>query len=133
MSDHDQSAQRPGDQVPGVAVVLAAEDDKLITLARATRARTGAEQGAAVRDSDGRTYAAATVDLPSLKVSALGVCVAMAVASGSRGLEAAVVLGLEAGQEDPDDLAAVGDLGGAGVPVHLGDARGILLRTVLSA
>ena len=66
---------------------LSAEDRKLVTLARATRARTGAAEGAAVRDSDGRTYAAATVDLPSLQVSALGVCVAMAVASGSTGLE----------------------------------------------
>ncbi len=71
---------------------LAPEDQKLVTLARATRARTGGPEGAAVRDSDGRTYAAATVALPSLQVSALGVCVAMAVSSGSRGLEAAVVL-----------------------------------------
>ncbi|WP_425489903.1 hypothetical protein [Nocardioides ungokensis] len=63
---------------------LSAEDKKLVTLARATRARTRAAEGAAVRDSDGRTYAGATVDLPSLQVSALGVCVAMAVASGSR-------------------------------------------------
>ena len=64
---------------------LSAEDQKLVTLARATRARTGAAEGAAVRDADGRTYAAATVDLPSLQVSALGVCVAMAVASGVEG------------------------------------------------
>ena len=71
---------------------LAAEDKKLVTLARSTRARTRAAEGAAVRDADGRTYAAATVDLPSLQVSALGVCVAMAVASGATGLEAAVVL-----------------------------------------
>ena len=104
---------------------LSAEDKKLVTLARATRARTGAAQGAAVRDSDGRTYAAATVDLPSLQVSAIGVCVAMAVASGSRGLEAVVVLG-EAGEVAPDDLAAVRDFAGAGVTVLLGDARGTL-------
>ncbi len=102
---------------------LSAEDRKLITLARATRARTGAMEGAAVRDADGRTYAAATVDLPSLQVSALGVCVAMAVASGAKGLEAAVVLtAAEAIAES--DLAALRDLAGAGVPVHLGDARG---------
>ena len=43
-----------------------AEDNKLVVLAKATRARTGAAQGAAVRDLDGRTYAGATVDLPSL-------------------------------------------------------------------
>ena len=64
---------------------LSAEDAKLVTLARATRARAGAAEGAAVRDADGRTYAAATVDLPSLRLSALGVCVGMAVASGARG------------------------------------------------
>ena len=68
---------------------LPPEDAKLVTLARGTRARTRAAEGAAVRDADGRTYAAATVDLPSLQVSALGVAVAMAVSSGARGLEAA--------------------------------------------
>src|SRR3954470_8615529 len=84
------------------------EDAKLLTLARSTRARTRAAQGACVRDQDGRTYAAATVDLPSLRLSAVQVAVAMAVASGARGLEAVVVLG----EPDPDgvadaDLAAV--------------------------
>jgi hypothetical protein len=105
--------------------VLAPEDAKLVTLARATRARTGAAEGAAVRDLDGRTYAAATVDLPSLQVSALGVCVAMAVASGAKGLEAAVVL-TEAGGVSAADLAALGDLAGAGIPVWIGDPRGSL-------
>lgn len=108
---------------------LTAEDRKLVTLARATRARTGAAEGAAVRDSDGRTYAAATVDLPSLHVSALGVCVAMAVSSGSSGLEAAVVLGA-ADTVAPADLDALRDLGGAGVVVHRGDARGTLAATL---
>ena len=102
---------------------LSTEDKKLVTLARATRARTRAAEGAAVRDSDGRTYAGATVDLPSLRVSALGVCVAMAVASGSRGLEAAVVL-TEAGTVDADDLAALTDFAGPGVVVHVGDPKG---------
>ena len=102
---------------------LSTEDKKLVTLARATRARTRAAEGAAVRDSDGRTYAGATVDLPSLRVSALGVCVAMAVASGSRGLEAAVVL-TEAGTVDADDLAALTDFAGPGVVVHMGDPKG---------
>ena len=108
---------------------LTPEDTKLVTLARATRARTGAAEGAAVRDSDGRTYAAATVDLPSLQVSAAGVCVAMAVASGSRGLEAAVVL-TAADALDPDDLGALRDLGGAGVVVHRGDTRGTIAETL---
>lgn len=110
---------------------LSAEDRKLVTLARATRARTGAAEGAAVRDADGRTYAAATVDLPSLQVSAIGVCVAMAVASGAKGLEAAVVL-TEADAVPEADLAAIRDLGGAGVVVHRGDGRGTVLETAAS-
>jgi hypothetical protein len=108
---------------------LSAEDRKLVTLARATRARTGAAEGAAVRDTDGRTYAAATVDLPSLQVSALGVCVAMAVASGSKGLEAAVVLSAADSVADAD-LAAVRDFGGAGVVVHRGDVKGAIVETL---
>ena len=93
-----------------------------MTLARAAMARTGAREGAAVRDLDGRTYAAAAVDLPSLRLSALEVCVAMAVSSGAGGLEAAVRLG---GAGTPD-LRAVHDLGGDDVVVHLGDERGRL-------
>ena len=110
---------------------LSAEDRKLVTLARSTRARTRAAEGAAVRDENGRTYAAATVDLPSLQVSALGVCVAMAVASGSTGLEAVVVL-TEAGTVAPDDLAVVREFAGEGVPVHRGDTRGNLAELVRS-
>ncbi|MFC6286710.1 cytidine deaminase [Nocardioides sp. GCM10027113] len=108
---------------------LSAEDRKLVTLARATRARVGAAEGAAVRDADGRTYAAATVDLPSLQVSALAVCVAMAVSSGARGLEAAVLL-TGADGFDEADLAAVRDLGGGAVVLHRGDARGNISHTV---
>ena len=65
------------------------EDAKLLTLARANRARAQALEGAAVRDTDGRTYSAASVDLPSLHLSALQVAVAMAISSGVKGLEAA--------------------------------------------
>jgi hypothetical protein len=93
---------------------LQPEDAKLVTLARSARARTGAAQGAAVRDGDGRTYVAATVSLPSLQLTALQVAVAMAVSSGAPGLEAAVVLG-----DDPADEAgeaAVHDVAG-GAPV----------------
>jgi hypothetical protein len=110
---------------------LSAEDRKLVTLARATRARVGSAEGAALRDGDGRTYAAATVDLPSLRVSAVQVCVAMAVASGAHGLEAVVVLG-ESGDVTQADLAAVRDLGGSDVVVHAADPRGTvsLTRTV---
>lgn len=108
---------------------LSPEDAKLVTLARATRARIQAAQGAAVRDADGRTYAAADVALPSLTLSALQVCVAMAVASGSRGLAAAVLLGEGDALADGDRSALV-DFGGAGVVVHLGDPRGTVTATV---
>lgn len=108
---------------------LPAEDLKLVTLARATRARVGAVEGAALRDENGRTYAAASVDLPSLRLTALQACVAMAVSSGSRGLEAAVLL-TEADDPGPADLAVLRELGGAGVPLHLGDARGGLRRSL---
>ncbi|NUS42374.1 MAG: cytidine deaminase, partial [Mycobacteriaceae bacterium] len=40
------------------APTLDAEDDKLIVLARGAMARTDGAAGAAVRDTDGRTYAA---------------------------------------------------------------------------
>ena len=109
---------------------LSAEDTKLVTLARAARTRTGAAEGAAVRDTDGRTYAAATVDLPSLQVSALQVCVAMAVSSGSRGLEAAVVL-TDAATIADADLAALRDLAGAGLVIHRAGLRGTVADTVV--
>lgn len=114
------------DAAPGDSAALSAEDAKLVTLARATRARTGAAEGAAVRDADGRTYAAATVALPSLQLSALQVCVAMAVASGSRGLEAAVLL-TDAEDLTAPDRAALADLGGDAVAVFRGDVRGALV------
>lgn len=107
---------------------LSSEDRKLVTLARATRARTGAAEGAAVRDTDGRTYAAATVDLPSLQLSAVQVCVAMAVASGSKGLDAVVVLG-EATELAAPDEAVLRDFGGDQVVVHFGDGRGTVHAT----
>lgn len=108
---------------------LPAEDRKLLTLARSTRARAGAAQGAAIRDENGRTYAGATVDLPSLRLTALQVCVAMAVSSGSRGVEAAVILG-ESTVPDTDDLVVLRDFAGAGVPLHLGDPRGEVVQSV---
>ncbi|WP_199435098.1 cytidine deaminase [Qaidamihabitans albus] len=71
------------------------EDEKIVILARSTRARSQAPEGAAVRDTDGRTYAAGTVDLPSLKLTALQAAVAAAVSSGVEGLEAAAVVTAE--------------------------------------
>lgn len=68
------------------------EDEKLVTLARSARARTGGPEGAAVRDEIGRTYVAATVALPALSLTALQVAIATAVSSGATALEAAVVV-----------------------------------------
>lgn len=117
-------------RLTAVADITDPEDKKLVVLARATRARTGAAEGAALRDLDGRTYAGATVDLPSLQVSALGVCIAMAVASGAKGAEAVVVLG-EADVAEAD-LAALRDFAGTGVPAYGGAPNGTI-STVLSS
>lgn len=105
------------------------EDVKIVTLARSTRARTAAAEGACVRDTDGRTYAAATVDLESLRLSAVQVAVAMAVSSGVAGLEAAAVLG-EAASAAPADLAAVRDLGGPGVSFLVAAADGTVVESL---
>lgn len=84
------------------------EDLKLLTLARSACARTQAAQGAAVRDTDGRTYVAASVELASLRLTALQVAVAMAVSSGALGLEAALVFGAD--PTDAAGAAAVADV-----------------------
>lgn len=100
------------------------EDRKLITLARSARANTGAVEGAAVRDLEGRTYVAATVELPSLSLTALQAAVAAAVSSGAEGLEAAAVV-TDQQKLDPASLAAVADLTAA-APVLHADPSGTL-------
>lgn len=110
---------------------LGPEDRKLVTLARSARARTGADRGAALRDGDGRTYAAAEVSLESLRLSALQVCVAMALSSGSRGVEAAVLMADEPVLSGSDAELLV-ELAGADVPVHLVDPGGAVLSTTRS-
>ncbi len=70
---------------------LGAEDAKLVTLARAARTRVNAAQGAAVRDTTGRTYSSANVVLGDTALSAVVLAVAQAVASGATGLEACVL------------------------------------------
>lgn len=102
--------------------VLDAEDAKILTLARSARARTGAVGGAAVRDTDGRTYAAADVALPSLRLTALQLAVASAVSSGATGLEAAAVVTGAAPHEV--DVVVVSDLGGPGIPVYVAGPDG---------
>jgi len=94
------------------------EDQKIITLARSTRARVGASEGAAVRDETGRTYTAAAVALPSLQLSALRLAVAMAVSSGAESLEAAAVVSDSA--PSVGDLAAVRDVGPSAPIFHAG-------------
>ena len=92
---------------------LSAEDAKLVTLARAARARTRAAGGAAVRDSDGRTYAACTVGLDTIELTALQLAVAMALASGVKGLEAAAVVT----DAESADVGVVRHFAGANIPV----------------
>jgi hypothetical protein len=108
---------------------LGDEDQKLVTLARSARARVGAVEGAAVRDETGRTYAAATVALPSLEVSALRLAVAMAVSSGATGLEAAALVS-DADAPATADLAAVADLGPMAPVLYIG-SDGTLRATLV--
>jgi CBS domain containing-hemolysin-like protein len=86
---------------------LDAEDAKLVVLARGAMGRAEAASGAAVRDSDGRTYAGAPVALDALQLTALQAAVAAAVSSGATGLEAAVLVG---GSADDAGVAAVREL-----------------------
>lgn len=105
---------------------LSAEDAKLVTLARGARARIASSTGAALRDETGRTYAAADVALPSMTLSALQLAVAQAVASGSRGVEAAVII-----VDDPlaaIDATALADLAGADTVLLVCAGDGSLMR-----
>ncbi|MBO0803555.1 MAG: cytidine deaminase [Nocardiopsaceae bacterium] len=106
---------------------LDSEDEKIITLARSTRARAAAPEGAAVRDETGRTYTAATVALPSLRLSALRLAVAMAVSSGAERLEAAALV--SESDPDPGDVAAVRDIG-PDAPVFRAAPDGALRATL---
>ena len=113
---------------------LGAEDAKLVTLARAARLRahaphTSLAEGAAVRDADGRTYSAATVENAdqSLTTSALRGAVAAAASSGARSFEAAVVVSDADLREE--DVAVVREFG-AGVPVVLAGPDAVVRETV---
>ncbi|MFG2078411.1 hypothetical protein SAMN05421874_101496 [Nonomuraea maritima] len=90
-------------------MTLDPEDSKIITLARASRARNGSAEGAAVRDETGRTYAATNVALGALTLSAVQVAVAMAVSSGARALEAVALV--SDGGPSADDEAVAAELG----------------------
>lgn len=103
------------------------QDVKIVTLARAARARVAASGGAAVRDTTGRTYASADVTLGDMALSATLLAVAQAVASGAEGIEAVAVDGVE---PTPADLAAIAAAGGTGVPVLVIDPAGQVARVV---
>ncbi|SIN14006.1 cytidine deaminase [Micromonospora cremea] len=118
-------AARP---TPTAPAPLSAEDAKLVVLARGARGRVGAVEGAAVRDQDGRTYATASVALPSLTLTALQLAVASAVAAGASRLEAAVVV-TEASTLDGAGHAAVRDLA-VDAPIHVAAPDGTVLGTV---
>ncbi|WP_019816362.1 hypothetical protein [Saccharomonospora saliphila] len=104
------------------------EDEKIVVLARSTRARVGAAEGAAVRDTDGRTYAAASVALPSLSLTAVQAAVAAAVSSGAEGLEAAAVVTDEDIVHEAS-LLAVRDLASDAVILRA-DASGTVRETI---
>lgn len=113
-----------------------AEDAKIVTLARGARLRayaphTGVTEGAAVRDTDGRTYAAATVENsdPALTTSALRAAVAAAASSGARAFEAAALVTEAA--VSAADLAVLAEFG-AGVPLHVAAPDGTLRETLQS-
>lgn len=91
-------------------MTLDPEDNKIITLARASRARNGSAEGAAVRDETGRTYAATDVALKALRLSAVQVAVATAVSSGARSLEA-VALVTDGEGPSEEDRAVATELG----------------------
>jgi hypothetical protein len=101
-------------------VDLSEEDAKLVTLARGARGRIGAAEGAAIRDDMGRTYAGATVVTEHLRLSALELAVASAIAAGARSAEAAAIVRAVVESMDVPDAAgfdALRDLAGTGVPV----------------
>ena len=111
-----------GARVPGQ------EDVKIINLARSALARTSARAGACVRDTDGRSYAGASVTMEHLKLSAIQVAVAMAVSSGAPGVEAVAL----AGEDEPteDDLALLRELPGTDVVVWNVDVGGAVQSTI---
>ena len=109
------------------------EDSKILTLARGARLRahaphTGRAEGAAVRDTDGRTYAAATVENadPGLTTSALRAAVAAAASSGVRTFEAAAVV--TDGLVSDADLAVLREFG-IGTPLLVANPDGTLRET----
>jgi len=108
------------------------EDDKLAVLAMGARSRVQAKVGAALRDETGRTYASAEVEIGSLKLSAVEMVVAQAVASGSTGVESVVVSPQTQINVSDSDLELVRAFAGAGVPIYVIDETGNPVDTRLT-
>ena len=117
-----RAQEHTGARVPGP------EDVKIINLARSALARTSARQGACLRDTDGRSYAAANVALEHLNLSAIQVAVAMAVSSGALGVEAVALAGGDGPAED--DLALLRELPGTDVVVWHVDVGGAVRSAI---
>ena len=100
------------------------EDDKLAVLAKGARSRIQAQSGAALRDETGRTYASAEVSVGSLKLSAVEMVVAQAVASGSTGVESVVVSPIGELKISESDLEIVRAFAGTGITLHVIDEVG---------
>lgn len=71
------------------------EDLKLLTLAKATMARSNSKSAAALRDNTGRTYVAIPVKSGDFEVDSLIAVLVVAKASSINGIEAIVVCGQE--------------------------------------
>ena len=120
--------------MPGPVQPLDPEDAKILTLARVARQRayaphTGVVEGAAVRDTDGRTYAAGTVENadPRLTTSAVRAALAAAVSSGARSFEA-LALVTEQSVLAGDDVAVIAEFGTT--PVLIAGPDGTVVETV---
>lgn len=108
---------------------ISEEDQKLITLAKAARARIGAAEGAAVRDTTGRSYTGATVPLNTVSLTAVDLAVASAYAAGAEGLEAAALISAE-GAIDQKSMDALGELGPGRVRTYVCDESGDLTAVI---
>ena len=69
------------------------EDLKLLTLAKATQARSNSTSAAALRDNTGRTYVAVPVKSGDFQIDSLLAVLVVAKASGITGIEAIVIAG----------------------------------------
>jgi Cytidine and deoxycytidylate deaminase zinc-binding region len=131
MPDPDQQPEQPE-----LAEPLNAEDAKILTLARVAQQRayapyTGVFEGAAVRDTDGRTYSAGTVENadPLLTTSAIRAALVAAVSSGARRFEAIALVSAYPMLSD-EDVAVIAEFG-ALTPVLLAGPDGRLVHKLL--